>query len=288
MTITSTSVPEFNSFELTIENHIGHICFKRPEALNTMNADFWLELPQAARALEASEDLRVIVLSSTGKHFSAGMDLAVFQNSNTVPMTGDPGRVGENIRRLVIQLQATLTALEEVRVPVLAAIQGGCIGGALDMVCCADMRYCTEDAYFTIKETEIGMTADVGTLQRLPKLMPEGIVRELAYTGRNFSAQEARDYGFVNNIYPDHEAMLAGVMAIAGQIAGHSPLAVTGCKEMINFSRDHSVQDSLKYMANWQSGMFRPQDMMKAFAAKAQKTQPDYEALFPVSPLFEK
>ena len=179
------ALPEFKSFNVSVEAHIGHIQFSRPEKLNSMNQDFWLELPQAARALEASEDVRVIVISSTGKHFSAGMDLSVFQNPNTIPMTGDPGRLGENLRRVVLQLQDTLSALEQVRIPVLVAVHGGCIGGALDLSCCADSRYCTEDAYFTIKETEIGMTADMGTLQRLPKLMPEGVVRELAYTGRD-------------------------------------------------------------------------------------------------------
>lgn len=280
------ALPEFKSFNLSIEDHIGHIQFSRPESLNSMTKDLWLELPQAAQALEASDDVRVIVISSTGKHFSAGMDLSVFQ-SGGIPMSGDPGRVGENMRRVVLQLQATLNSLEEVRVPVLVAIQGGCIGGALDLSCCADSRYCTEDAYFTIKETELGMTADMGTLQRLPKLMPEGVVRELAYTGRKFTAAEAHRLGFVNEVYPDHEAMIAGVMEIARKIASNSPLAVTGCKEMIDFARDHTVADSLKYMAAWQSGMFKPQDMMKTFAAKAQKTQAEYDALFPVKGLFK-
>lgn len=187
-----------------------------------------------------------------------------------------------------MQLQDTLSSLENIRLPVLAAIQGGCIGGALDLVCAADSRYCTEDAYFTIKETELGMTADVGTLQRLPKLMPEGVVRELAYTGRKFSAQEAKELGFVNALYADHDALVAGVMEIAAQIAANSPLAVTGCKEMLNYSRDHTVADSLKYMATWQAGMFRPTDMMKTFQAKAQKQTPGYDDLFPVTGLFKQ
>ncbi len=283
----AAELPAFKSFKVSINDHVAHVEFSRPEALNSMNADFWLELPQVARALEAADDVRVMVMSSTGKHFSAGMDLAVFQNPKTLPMSGDPGRVGENIRRTVLQLQDCVSELERIRIPVLAAIQGGCIGGALDMVCCADSRYCTDDAYFTIKETELGMTADVGTLQRLPKLMPEGVVRELAYTGRKFSAEEARSLGFVNQVYASQEAMLEGVMGIAKAIAANSPLAVSGCKEMLNFSRDHSVDDSLKYMANWQSGMFRPNDMMKAFAAKAQKSAPQFDALFPVKQVFD-
>ncbi len=277
----------YKSFTVTLAEHIAHVQLSRPEALNSMNADFWVELPQCMRDIEASGEARVIVISSTGKHFSAGMDLGVFSNPKSVPMGGDPGRMAENLRRVVLQLQATLSSLEEVRLPVLAAIHGGCIGGALDMVCAADCRYATADAYFTIKETELGMTADVGTLQRLPKLIPQGVVRELAFTGRNFSAQEALALGLVNQVFESQEAMLAGVMAIAAQIAKHSPLAVTGCKEMLNYSRDHSVADSLKYMATWQSGMFRPHDMMKTFQAKATKSQAQFDNLFPVKGLFE-
>lgn len=277
----------YKSFTVTLAEHIAHVQLSRPEALNSMNADFWVELPQCMREIEASGEARVIVISSTGKHFSAGMDLGVFTNPKSVPMGGDPGRMAENLRRVVMQLQATLSSLEEVRLPVLAAIHGGCIGGALDMVCAADCRYATADAYFTIKETELGMTADVGTLQRLPKLIPQGVVRELAFTGRNFSAQEALALGLVNQVFDNQEAMLESVMAIAAQIAKHSPLAVTGCKEMLNYSRDHSVADSLKYMATWQSGMFRPNDMMKTFQAKATKSQAQFDNLFPVKGLFE-
>ena len=272
----------YKSFNVTLADHIAHVQLARPDAMNSMNADFWLELPLCMRELEASGEARVIVISSTGKHFSAGMDLGVFTNPKAVPMGGDPGRMAENLRRVVMQLQASLSSLEEVRLPVLVAIQGGCIGGALDMVCAADSRYCSADAYFTIKETELGMTADVGTLQRLPKLLPQGVVRELAFTGRNFSAEEAEALGFVNQVFASHEELLAGVMAIAAQIAKHSPLAVSGCKEMLNFSRDHSVADSLKYMATWQSGMFRPNDMMKTFQAKATKTQAQFDGLFNV------
>lgn len=277
----------YKSFTVTLNDHVAHVQLCRPEALNSMNADFWLELPQCMREIEASGEARVIVISSTGKHFSAGMDLGVFTNPKSVPMGGDPGRMAENLRRVVMQLQDSLSSLEEVRLPVLVAIHGGCIGGALDMVCAADCRYASADAYFTIKETELGMTADVGTLQRLPKLIPQGVVRELAFTGRNFSAQEALAFGLVNQVFDSHEALVEGVMTIARQIAAHSPLAVTGCKEMLNYSRDHSVADSLKYMATWQSGMFRPNDMMKTFQAKATKSQAQFDNLFPVRGLFE-
>lgn len=276
----------YTSFQVELKDQIAHVQLCRPDSLNSMNADFWRELPQCMQDIDASGEARVIVMSSTGKHFSAGMDLGVFSDPKAVPMTGDPGRMAENLRRVVMQLQASLSSLEQVRIPVLCAIQGGCIGGALDMICASDSRYCTEDAYFVIKETELGMTADVGTLQRLPKLLPQGIVRELAYTGRPFTANEAKQLGFVNEVFSSHEALIEGVMAIAAQIARHSPLAVVGCKEMLNYSRDHSVEDSLRYMATWQAGMFRPNDMMKSFAAKASKQPAEYKDIWPVADLF--
>lgn len=278
---------QYSCFDVTIEDHVAHIQFSRPHEMNSMNKAFWKELPALVNQLDESAMARAIVISSTGKHFSAGMDLGVFMSGDAVPMTGDPGRMGENLRRVVLQLQASLSSLEQIRIPVLVAIHGGCIGGALDLVCAADCRYATEDAFFTIKETELGMTADVGTLQRFPKLVPPGIVRELAYTGRKFTAQEAKEMGLVNAVYPDQESLLAGVMDVAKAIAKNSPLAVTGCKEMINYSRDHSVEDSLKYMATWQSGMFRPNDMMKSFAAKAQKSDPVFDEVWPKKALFE-
>ena len=278
---------DYSCFAIEVSDQIAHLQFCRPTELNSMNKAFWLELPQAIRDIEANSDARVIVISSSGKHFSAGMDLGVFSDSKAVPMSGDPGRMAENLRRVVLQLQDSLSSLEKVRLPVLTAVQGGCIGGALDLVCASDMRYCTADSYFNIKETEIGMTADVGTLQRMPKLMPAGIVRELAYTGRKFLAAEALQLGFVNQVFDTQEAMLDGVMTIAKQIAQNSPLAVTGCKEMLNYSRDHSVEDSLNYMATWQAGMFRPNDLMKSFQAKATKQAAVYDDLFPHKDLFE-
>lgn len=287
-TSTETTLQRYKSFNVSLDNKIAHVQFSRPEAMNSMDKAFWVELPLCMRDIENNTDARVIVISSTGKHFSAGMDLGVFSDGSTMPPSKDPARMAEGLRRLVLQLQATLSSLEEIRLPVLTAIQGGCIGGALDLVCAADSRYCTADAYFTIKETELGMTADVGTLQRLPKLIPAGIVKELAFTGRKFSADEAQQFGLVNKVYADQESMLVGVMEIAAQIAANSPLAVTGCKEMLNYSRDHSVEDSLKYMATWQAGMFRPNDMMKTFQAKAMKTQPEYDDLLPIKGLFEK
>lgn len=274
-------------FNLEIQQHIAHLTLNRAEQLNVMNQAFWRELPQLVQKVDETGDIRVLVISSLGKHFSAGMDLAVFSDPNSLPMTGDAARMAENLRRLVLQLQDSLSTLENIRIPVITAIQGGCIGGALDLICASDMRYCSKDAFFSIKETQIGMTADVGTLQRLPKLIAGGIVRELAYTGRDFSADEAFSWGLVNRVFDTQEQMMAGVMEIAEQIAKNSPMAVAGCKEMLNYSRDHSVADSLKYMATWQAGMFRPEDLMKSMSAKAKKAEANYPPLWPKKSLFE-
>jgi enoyl-CoA hydratase len=179
-----------------------------------------------------------------------------------------------------------MSLFENVRMPTLAAIQGGCIGGGVDLVSACDMRYCTEEAFFSIEETKLAMTADMGTLQRLPHLISHGLTRELAYTGRRMYAEEAKQAGLVNQVFKDHDALLAGVMEIAAQIAARSPLAVTGCKEMLNYSRDHSVADSLKYMATWQSGMFQPQtDMLETFSAKMESREPQFDDLNPVEPV---
>jgi enoyl-CoA hydratase len=266
------------TLSVSIEHHIAHIQLSRPEALNSMIPAFWSELPAVVRQIDADAKARVIVISSQGKHFSAGMDLSVFTEMGK-SFNGEPARRAERMRRMVLELQDSFNALEEARIPVLVAMQGGVIGGAVDMVSAADCRYCTEDAYFTIKETELGMTADVGTLQRLPHLIPQGLVRELAFTGRNMRAQEAQSCGLVNQVFSDQSSLLAAVMAIAAKIAMNSPMAVSGCKEMLNYSRDHSVNDSLNYMATWQAGMFQMPDVQEAMTAGQQKRLPEYSPL---------
>jgi enoyl-CoA hydratase len=211
------------------------------------------------------------------------MDLSVFaSNGLDGGARGEVGRMRANLRMTVRRLQDTFSCLESARVPVIAAIQGGCIGGGVDMVSACDLRYCTDDAFFCIQEINIGITADVGTLQRLPKLIPEGIVRELAYTGRRLPAAQAKAAGLVNEVYPTHDALLAGVMQVAQEIAERSPLAIWGSKAMLNYSRDHSVADSLDYVATWQTGMFQPADLTEAFQARQEKRRPRFDDLLPL------
>ena len=274
----------YRCFDIEVTDKVAHIQLSRPDELNTMVPEFWNDLPIIAAELSDSGAVRAVVISSTGRHFSAGMDLSVFTSTNLMG-DGEAGRRNAGFSQLVRRLQDSFTALEQTRMPVLAAVQGGCIGGAVDMVCAADMRYASEDAFFVVQETAIGMTADVGTLQRLPKLIPDGVARELIYTGRRMSAQRAFEVGLVNQVFPDHESLVAGTLAVAREIAGHSPLAIWGSKEALVYARDHSVTDSLHQISLWQSGAFQPADMMESFAAKGEKRAPDYPDL-PATPTF--
>ena len=268
----------YTCFDVKLDGGVATVTLSRGEKLNTMIPAFWNELPALVRDLDASGEARVVVLASTGRHFSAGMDLSVF--GATRP-EGETGRLRSNLRANVLHLQETFSVFEKARMPVLAAVQGGCIGGAVDMVTACDMRYATEDAFFCIQEINIGMTADVGTLQRLPRLIPEGVCRELAYTGRRMPAAEAKAVGLVNEVYDDHESLLDGVHEVARTIASRSPLAVYGSKQMITYARDHSTADSLDHMATWQAGMFQPADMAEAFAAQAEGREGDFDDLLP-------
>jgi enoyl-CoA hydratase len=270
----------YRCFDVEIADQVAHLRLNRPEAHNSMIPEFWSELPAAVTAISEQALARAIVISSTGRHFCSGMDLAVFAGQ-AGEQDLDLGRKQARLRSTVKTLQWTATALEQARMPVLVAVQGGCIGGAVDVVTAADMRYASADAYFVIQETNIGMTADIGTLQRLGSCVPEGVARELAFTGRRMPAQRAYEVGLVQQVYPDHASLVAGVLETAREIAGKSPLAVWGTKVALNHARDHSVQESLEHMATWQSGMFQPADLVESFTAKAQGRAPVYLDLLP-------
>jgi len=267
-------------FDVDITEGIAHVRLSRPDELNTMVREFWSELPEIVTGISDEGSARVVVISSTGRHFSAGMDLSVFTGGDLHP-DAELGRRQARMRSSAKALQWSFTALEKARVPVLAAVQGGCIGGAVDLVTACDLRYASADAFFTVMEINIGMTADVGTLQRLGTIVPEGVARELAFTGRRMGAQRAYEVGLVQEVYADHEALLAGVLDTAREIAGKSPLAVWGTKVAMNYARDHGVDDALDQIATWQAGMFQQPDMLEAFTAKAEKRDPVYPALLP-------
>lgn len=267
---------QYETLSVSLENRIATVRLNRPEKANAMNATMWQEIRQAFQWVDVTPEARVAVLQGEGTHFTAGIDLQMMMGLGPQIQDDCAGRTREALRRVILDLQDTLTSLERCRKPVLAAIHGGCIGGGIDLVTCADMRYCSADAYFTIKEIDIGMTADVGTLQRLPKLVGEGIVRELAYTGRTFDAREAKDIGLVNRVFDSREALYAGVRDIAATIAAKSPLSIRGTKEMITYARDHSVADSLNYIATWNAAMLMSQDLTEAMTANMAKKVPSF------------
>ncbi|HVV64234.1 MAG TPA: crotonase/enoyl-CoA hydratase family protein [Rhizomicrobium sp.] len=275
----------YRCFNVEIADGIAHLQMNRPDEFNSMPPEFWRELPEIVRDIDEGAKARVIVIASTGKHFSAGMDLSVFANGGLggPKASQERGRRGANLRSHLLDLQETFSVLERARMPVLAAIQGGCVGGAVDLVSACDCRYAAEDAFFVVQEINLGMTADVGTFPRLCGLMPEGMVRELCYTGRRLAARRALELGFVNAVFADQGSMMAHVMATAKEIAEKSPLAVHGSKVMINYARDHSIADGLDYIATWQAGMYNPEtDMGEAFAAKQEKRAPRFADLAPL------
>ena len=275
----------YECFEVSVQDRVGHIVLSRPEKRNSMIPAFWDELPTIVEGLDAGGDVRVIVISSTGPHFSAGLDVSAFAGgADEDPETVDRRRLQQGARFYdnVTKMQQTFSCLENCRVPVLVAIQGGAIGGGVDLTTACDMRYATEDAFFTIFEINIGLTADVGTFPRIVKLIPEGVARELAYTGRRLAAAEAKSLGFVNAVYADQGAMLEAVLKIAAEIASKAPLAVYGCKRMINYSRDHSTADALDYIAIWNASMLKQEEVVEAMKASAEKRPGDFAELPPL------
>jgi enoyl-CoA hydratase/carnithine racemase len=270
------NAPKLTTLELSIENSIARVSLNRPDKANAMSRDVWTELRGAFDWIDATPEARVAIISGNGAHFTAGIDLAALAAVADEVDDDCEGRKREKLRRVIVDLQDTLTSLERCRKPVIAAIHGACIGGGIDLICCADMRYCSADAFFSIKEIDLGMTADVGTLQRLPTLIGDGMVRELAYTGRQFAADEAQAIGLVNRVFETSEALQAGVTQIAAEIAAKSPLAIRGTKEMIVYARDHSVADSLNYIATWNAAMLMSSDLQEAMMASMQKAKPRF------------
>ena len=264
-------------FDVSLAAGVAQITLSHPERMNSMTREFWVELPHVMRELDAAGTTRVAVIASTGKHFSAGMDLAVFAGNDSLAAGSVAGR--ERFRRHLMVLQGTFSAIANARFPVIAAIQGGCIGGAVDLATACCLRYCTRNAFFTIHEINIGIMADVGTMNRMPRQLPEAVMRELAYTGDRLGAERAERLGFVNGVFDSHDALIDGVLAVARKIAAKAPVAVAASKEMIAYSRDHSVAESLAYLNALQPGVFSRDDLGRAIAAQKVGTAATFEDL---------
>jgi enoyl-CoA hydratase len=269
-------------FEVTLDSGVAHIRLNRPDALNTMNRAFWNELPAIVRDIDDNARARCIVISSTGKHFCAGMDLSVFSGTAGGGAGGDRGIAAEASRAHLKSLQDAFGCLDRARMPVIAAIHGGAVGGGVDLTSACDIRYASADAFFCIQEINIALTADAGTFPRLCRLIPEGWVRELAYTGRRLPAAKAKEIGLINEVLPDHQAVVAHALATARDIASKAPLAVAGSKVMINYARDHTIDDALDYIGVWQTGMLAGPHMAEAFKARQEGREPVYPDLIAV------
>ncbi len=271
------NTPEFSTLAVTLVDHIAEIRLNWPDKSNAMNATMWQEIRQAFDWVDTTPEARVAILSGEGKNFCAGIDLAMLGGIQQQIAHADGARSRETLRRLILDLQDCLNAVERCRKPVLAAIHGACVGGALDLVTCCDMRYAAGDAVFSVKEIDLGMVADVGSLQRLPRLIGEGMARELAYTGRNIGANEAEKLGLINCKFGSFSELTAEVRKIAQTIAAKSPLAIRGTKDVLNYSRDHSVADGLNYVAGWNAAMLLSGDLNECIAAQREKRAPQFD-----------
>ena len=271
----------YQCISFNITDQVAHLVLNRPAAMNTMQPVLWRELTEVLGTLHRQARARVLVISSTGKHFTAGMALDVFGSDADAGIALDDASAGgrANIAPQLDDMQRVFTLLENLRMPVIAAIQGGCIGGGVDMVCACDIRLASADAFFCIQEINIGMTADLGTLQRLPKLIPEGVVHEMAYTGRRLPAARALAVGLVNEVFATHEATVEAALQMAREIAEKPPVAIWGSKQAIHYARDHSTADALQQMGWLQSGIWQTGNLVEAFQAKQQGRKPVYADL---------
>jgi 2,4-dienoyl-CoA reductase (NADPH2) len=269
-------LPPFDTLRIGLEGQVAVVTLNRPDKANAMNLQMWQDIRAAMKWVDRTPAVRVAVMHGAGSNFCAGIDLQMMMS--ILPMVKDAceARTRENLRNLILDLQDTLSSIERCRKPVLSAIHGACVGGGVDLVACADMRYGAADAYFSVKEIDLGMVADVGSLQRLPRLIGDGMVRELAYTGRKVEAAEAAGIGLVNRVFDTPEALLEGVMKLAHAIAAKSPLAVRGTKEILNHARDHSVADGLNYVATWNAAMLMSEDLQTAIRAGMTRQAPKF------------
>lgn len=266
----------FERLEVTLDGAVATVTLNCPDKGNAIDMAMWREIRDAMRWLDETPAARVGIVCGAGKQFTTGIDLALLGALRAEIGDACDGRAGEKLRRLILDLQDTLTSVEHCRKPVIAAIHGACIGGGVDLATACDIRCCSVDAAFSVKEIDVGVTADLGTLQRLPRLVGEGMARELAYTARIVDGREACAIRLVNRCYGTREELMAGVRELAATIAAKSPLSVRGAKEMITYARDHPVADALNYVATWNAAMLMSADLTEALQAAREKRKPQF------------
>lgn len=259
-------------------DHVLHVELNRPDKRNAMSRQFFVDIRECFKQIADDGSTRAVILSGAGKHFTTGLDLMDFAGSLMGSSEDDIGRRAFQLRRLITDLQESFDVIEKCRQPVIAAVHSACIGGAIDLMCACDIRMCTKDSWFSIKEVDIGLAADLGTLQRLPKIMGNhSLIRELAYTTRPMLSDEARKEGFVSRVYETKEEMMKRATDLAIEIASKSPVAIAATKLQLNYARDHTVDEGLDYIKSWNMGLLQSKDLVTAVTSFMQKQDPKFE-----------
>ena len=286
----------FRSDVLSVErhDHVATLWLDRAEARNALGPAFWEDLPRAMDELGDDRQVRAVVVAARGPHFSVGLDLKAM--AGLLSGSGDPesgadgaapnGSAGAHTpsmalratvaRQGILRMQRSVTSVADCPKPVVAAIHGYCIGGGVDLASACDIRLASADAVFSVRETRVAIVADLGSLQRLPRIIGKGHVAELAYTGKDIDAERARAIGLVNDVLPDAESVLAHARQLAAEIASNSPLAVQGTKAVLSACEDRSVADGLDYVATWNAGFLPSDDLTEAMSAFLEKRRPEF------------
>jgi enoyl-CoA hydratase len=269
----------YQSLRIEQADGIAELVLTGPGKGNSLGPDFWREMPEALRALDADDSVRVILLRGDGAHFTYGLDLMAMTETLGPLILGEGNLALERTKllQLIEKMQAATEGLARSRKPVLAAVQGWCIGGGMDLIAACDFRYCSREAKFSLREVRVGITADLGALQRLPRIIGEGNARELAYTGGDVDAERALQMGLVNQVFATPEELLAAARATARKIADNPPLVVQGAKQVMEYCADKSVADGLRYVAVWNSAFLQSHDLAEAFAAFAERRPPRFQ-----------
>mmetsp|Transcript_985 Transcript_985/g.2757 ORF Transcript_985/g.2757 Transcript_985/m.2757 type:complete len:276 (-) Transcript_985:38-865(-) len=257
---------------------VFHVELNRPKARNAMNWSFWRELKIAFDAIAVDPDCHVVILTGRGKSFTAGLDLS--DSRNLPPPAKDAARRGLKFISHLRIMQDGINAVEACLKPTIAVVHGACIGGGVDLITATDIRYCTEDAIFSIREVAVGLAADIGTLARLPKVVGnDSAVREMALTASDFTGEDALRWGLVSRVLPSLDKAMEQAQMVATRIAGQSPIAVLGTKKNLNYGRDHSISESLEYIQAWNAAMIQTDDIGAAMTASFKKTVPQFSKL---------
>ncbi|WP_068279395.1 crotonase/enoyl-CoA hydratase family protein [Aldersonia kunmingensis] len=269
---------EWNAFTVETKDNVAQVTLIGPGKGNAMGPDFWRELPLIFAELDSDPEVRAIVLAGSGKNFSYGLDLQAMA-PDMAPVLADKAQAAPrtDFHGVIGRMQGAITAVADCRKPVVAAIQGWCIGGGVDLITAADIRYASADAKFSVREVKVAMVADVGTLARLPRIIGDGHVRELALTGRDIDAARAEKIGLVNDVFTDADAVLAAARETAAEIAANPPLVVHGIKQVLDHSRKPSVDDSLRYVAAWNAAFLPSNDLTEAITAVFAKRPPEFK-----------